>query len=76
LLDAGGPEQVAATDPGTAPHQRITLTLPAVLDSRDIIIHITGQEKKTVLDNAQSAGYPIAAILTQHTTPATIWWAP
>ena len=76
LLNAKCSQLIAATQPVTAPHQRITLTLPAVLNSRNIIIHITGDEKKGVLENARQHHYPIAAILEQTTTPATIWWAP
>lgn len=76
LLDPNGSAELAATDPVTAPHQRITLTLPAVLNSRNIIIHIAGNEKKAVLEEAVDAGLPIAAILEQTTTPVTIWWAP
>jgi 6-phosphogluconolactonase len=76
LLNTTGTRQIDATQPVTAPHQRITLTLPAVLNSRQIIIHITGDEKKSVLENARQQHYPIAAILEQKTTPATIWWAP
>lgn len=76
LLDSEGTELVAATEPVTAPHSRMTLTLPAVLGSREIIIHITGDDKKAVLGDAIARGYPVAAILQQRTTPVTIWWAP
>ena len=76
LLDTDSAEIIAATDPVTAAHERITLTLPAVLNSRSIIIHITGDEKKSVLENAAHNSCPIAAILKQNTTPATVWWAP
>lgn len=76
LLDPGGELEVGATQPVTAPHQRITLTLPAVLNSRSIIIHITGDEKRDVLQAASKACYPIAAILEQHISPVSIWWAP
>ena len=76
LLNAGGTVPIAATDPVTAPHQRITLTLPAVLNSRHIIVHITGTEKKLIVENAVHKHYPIAAILEQNITPSTIWWAP
>ncbi|MCB1856196.1 MAG: 6-phosphogluconolactonase [Pseudomonadales bacterium] len=76
LLDPAGPATVAATDPVTAPHQRITLTLPTVLDSREILLHITGAEKRDVLQDALAKDYPVAAILRQESTPATIWWTP
>lgn len=42
--------------PLTAPHERMTLSLPAILSSRVIILHITGQDKKDVLDLAMGDG--------------------
>lgn len=76
LLDPNSTQQLAATDPVSAAHQRITLTLPAVLNSRGIIIHITGAEKKRVIESARDQHYPIGAILEQDSAPLTIWWAP
>jgi 6-phosphogluconolactonase len=76
LLDADGISKIAATHPVTAAHQRITLTFPAVVASQNIVIHIAGDEKKAVLEDAVAAHYPIAAILEQTITPVTIWWAP
>jgi 6-phosphogluconolactonase len=65
--------------PLTAPHERMTLTLPAILNSRQMILHITGQEKKNVLENAQKDGpleeFPIRFILSQNSTPFSIYWA-
>ena len=76
LLDPQNMASVAATEPLTAPHRRLTLTLAGVLRSREIIIHIAGETKKSVLENAESQDYPVAAILRQNKTPASIWWAP
>ena len=76
LLDPDNPADVAETVPVTAPHERLTLTLAAVLKSREILIHITGQAKKTLLENARPEEHPVTAILQQTTTPASIWWAP
>jgi len=75
MLDPDGSEEVAITEPVTAPHQRITLTLPAVLNSGELIVHIVGAQKRAVLERAPQEGLPIAAVLEQSTTPATIWWA-
>jgi len=36
--------------PVTAPHERMTLTLPEILASRQIFLHITGQDKRDVLE--------------------------
>ncbi len=76
LLDPDGTSKIAATHPVTAPHQRITLTFPAVMASQNIVIHIVGDEKKAVLEDAVATHRPIAAILEQTITPVTIWWAP
>jgi len=76
LLDPANPADVAETMPVTAPHERLTLTLAAVLRSREILIHITGEAKKTLLENARAEQHPVAAILQQTVTPASIWWAP
>jgi 6-phosphogluconolactonase len=75
LLDPTNPVQVAETEPVTAPHRRLTLTLAAILESREIIVHITGPEKKTVIERAVDQGYPVASALEQDKTPASIWWA-
>ena len=67
-------------DPLTAPHERMTLTLPAILDSRQIFLHITGQDKKDVVQAAMTEGardtMPIRYILRQQATPVSIFWAP
>ena len=76
LVDPETSSELGATDPVTAPHQRITFTLPAVLGSGEIIIHITGEEKRAVLAKAKDKHYPIAVITEQKCTPACIWWAP
>ena len=76
LLDPANPDTVAITEPVTAPHRRVTLTLPAVLNSRELLLHITGAQKEELLQNAVEKGYPVATILRQNNTPATIWWAP
>jgi 6-phosphogluconolactonase len=66
--------------PLTAPHERMTLTLPAILDSKQVFLHITGQGKRDVLQQAQADGpieeMPIRFILQQQTTPVSIYWAP
>ena len=69
----------AAVRPQTAPHERMTLTLPAILAAEEIILHITGPEKKAVLDKALADGpleaMPIRFILRQQAVPVTVYWA-
>ncbi len=65
--------------PLTAPHERMTLTLPAILSARQVILHITGQNKKEVLDHARQHGpleeFPIRFMLKQNSTPFSVYWA-
>jgi 6-phosphogluconolactonase len=90
-LFPGADKLVAATDmdsgrsciglaPLTAPHERMSLTLPAILNSRQIFLHIVGKDKKHVLKKANTDGpaeeLPIRFILRQQTTPLSIYWAP
>ena len=61
-------------------YERITLTLPTLLNARRIILHLTGRDKEQVLRQALSAGpvpeMPVRAILRQQHTPVHIYWAP
>jgi 6-phosphogluconolactonase len=70
---------VGLTPPDYAPHPRITLTLPALLNSRRIILHITGGSKQEVYSKACEAGpvedMPIRAVLRQEQTPVEVYWA-
>ncbi len=55
--------------PVTAPHERMTLTLPEILASKQIFLHITGKDKKAVLEHALETGtkeeMPIRYVLQQ-----------
>ena len=70
-----------AISPPAAPHKRMTLTLPEILKSRNIFLHITGQDKKNVLDKAHTDGttadMPIRFILRrpEHRPPVSVFWA-
>ncbi|RWX49117.1 Glucosamine-6-phosphate isomerases/6-phosphogluconolactonase, partial [Candidatus Electrothrix marina] len=68
-----------AVTPADAPHERITLTLPAILNAEEIILHLTGSEKKEVLAKARETGpaeeMPVRFILHQQETPVAVYWA-
>ncbi len=69
--------------PVTAPHERMTLTLPAILDAKQIFLHITGEDKKEVLEQALTDGsaseMPIRFILQNQAQKQkmnfSIYWA-
>lgn len=75
MLDPDADIDLAAVDPVTAPHQRITLTLSAVLDCRQLHLEIAGSEKRQVLQSALANGFPVSAVMQQSTPPLNIWWA-
>lgn len=58
-----------AVQPLTVPQQRMTLTWPALMDTRALYLHIQGHKKKQVLEQAMQLGaideYPIRAFLHQ-----------
>jgi len=63
-----------------AAQPRITLTAPALLACRELILLCTGQAKREVLAEVLKAGVvedmPVRAILQQHEIPVSIYWAP
>ena len=66
-----------AIAPPAAPHQRLSLSLSAILASRLIMLPITGPAKQATYRSALGAGpveaMPIRAILRQAATPVELW---
>ena len=79
-LDMKSAQSCQAITPLTAPHERMTLTLPTVLNSRQIILHIEGEEKKEVYETALEEGpvgeMPVRAVLRQDLVGVDCYWAP
>ncbi|WP_410497455.1 6-phosphogluconolactonase [Chitinibacter sp. S2-10] len=71
---------LAAVTPPVAPHQRITLTLPSIVKSPKVIVHITGEGKKTLLQAAMTEQtsvneqHPIRRVLDR-VAQADVFWA-
>ena len=75
-LHSSGP--VAWVRPTTAPHARLTLTLPALLATRELALAISGASKLAVFQQARLAAdeaLPVSLILNQHQTPLSVWLA-
>ena len=66
--------------PAEAPVPRVTLTRTAILAARTILITITGQDKRDVLEQAIAAGHssklPIGRVLAEVEQPIDIHWCP
>ncbi len=69
-----------AIHPPAASHERMGLTLPAILASRQLILHLQGEAKKKTLALAREVGdagdMPIRYILRQAATPLSVYWSP
>lgn len=75
-LDANNPLPLVAIDPPSAPHPRISMSLSALLNSRQLFLPLHGANKHAVYRNAaqETSGvrYPITAFLRQQTTALTV----
>ncbi|HSC79488.1 MAG TPA: 6-phosphogluconolactonase [Chitinolyticbacter sp.] len=73
--------RVAAVTPPVAPHRRITLTLPTIAQAREVIVHITGDGKKSLLQTAMTEHkavteqYPIRRVLDAVQSNKHVFWA-
>ena len=66
--------------PAEAEVARVTLTRAAILSARTVLITITGQQKREVLEQAiadgQSSKVPIGRVLAEADQPIDIHWCP
>lgn len=67
----------------TPPHAgqlRMTLTLPALLNTRKVLLHITGEKKLAVYRQALAGDdpltMPVKAIFQQNKVEVSVYWAP
>jgi 6-phosphogluconolactonase len=79
-IDPATPRLVEALRAPAAGEPRITLTLPALLASDLVCVHIEGETKKAVLAQALADGpvedMPVRAVLRQDRTPVRVYWCP
>ena len=68
----------AAVNPATAANARITLSRKAILNSRQIYLHLVGELKLAVyrqaLEQNDIQAMPIRAVLSQHKTSVDVYW--
>jgi 6-phosphogluconolactonase len=78
-LDMHSGADCIAVTPLDAPHERMSMTLPRLLNAESLVIHISGASKQQVLTQANAGNdvmeLPIRAILQQQITPVSIYWA-
>ena len=66
--------------PAEAPVPRVTLTRASILSARTILMTVTGQKKREVLEQAIADGHssklPIGRVLAEAEQPIDIHWCP
>ncbi|HEX7012411.1 MAG TPA: 6-phosphogluconolactonase [Steroidobacteraceae bacterium] len=79
-LDPSAAPACIAVNALKPPHARVSLNLAALLDSRRIVLHIEGDTKWQVYQQARQPGppaeLPVRAILQQREVPVDVYWAP
>ena len=77
-LDGDSGARCIPVHTAASPHPRMSLTLPALLDSDSIVLLVFGDDKKAVLEDARTDdnAYPVSRLLRQDDTPVEIFWAP
>jgi 6-phosphogluconolactonase len=71
-------DAVAGVRPATAPHARLTLTLPRLLQARHVALSISGTAKRAVYAQAcasESEALPVSLVLHRRTAPVATWMA-
>lgn len=79
-LDPGSEALCLALRPPAAPHDRMTLSLAALLRARQLYLHITGEAKWRVLEAALAGEdiyeYPIRSVFYREHSPLEVFYAP
>lgn len=80
-LDPHACKSVVSMRAASAPEPRISLSLSRLIDARAVYLHLEGEEKFEVFQEALSgdeagARYPIRVVLTQTRSPLVAYWCP
>ncbi|NNL55802.1 MAG: 6-phosphogluconolactonase [Woeseia sp.] len=67
-----------AVKTAASPHERISMTLATILQSREILLLIFGNDKRQVYEDARKpdSALPVAKLLAQSRVPLRVIWAP
>ncbi|NYT38217.1 6-phosphogluconolactonase [Allopusillimonas soli] len=76
-LDPRSPQRYVHITPPHAPHERISMTLRAILSARRIILLISGAHKREVLGRAATGpdpALPVSYVINQTGVPFDVYW--
>jgi len=73
-----GRHSCIAVQTPSSPYERLTLTLPRLLNCEQLILHICGEDKRSVLSDALFAVKPppVARLFGAGDCRKTVYWAP
>ena len=78
-LDMTSGDTCLSVQPLEAPHERMSMTLPRLLNSQKVILHLSGDNKLEVLNQVLNGDdikeLPVRAVLQQSRVPVQIFWA-
>ncbi len=77
-LALNGRHSCIAVQTPSSPYERLTLTLPRLLNCEQLILHICGEDKRSVLSDALFAVKPppVARLFGAGDCRKTVYWAP
>ena len=78
-LDPNQTSRYVHITPPTAPHERISMTLAAILAAGHLILPIAGEHKRAVLREAQrgvTPALPVSYVAAQAGVPLDVYWHP
>jgi len=77
-FDPQSPRSFIPVRTPSSPYERLSMTMAALLQTDEILLLITGEEKRNRLEEAADAEskLPIAHLLRQQNVPVDVFWAP
>ena len=75
-LDARATSYVSPMRSASAGEPRMTLTLPALVATRHLHLHVEGIDKRRVLESPHFARSPLGHVCAAATAPVDIYWSP
>lgn len=79
LLEPKSPQTIMAVHAASAEEPRLTLTLPRIAEARHFLLHIEGDGKRDIFEQAMAAGtpeLPIRFVMDAATSEPFVYWAP
>lgn len=76
-LDTSQPQRYLHISPPTAPYERISMTLSAILKAQHLVLAIAGEHKRQVFEQASlqaTPTLPVSYLITQAGVPFDAYW--